>query len=346
MVTVRRLGILLLLFNALGSVSWAQSSDDAKRCAETSNPDLAIHHCTAAIQSGRLSEADLETAFNNRGKAYMRKGDYDRAIQDYDQAIRLKPDYALAFNNRGIAYGRKGDYDRAIQDHDEAIRLKPDDAGVFYNRGITYNDKGDHDRAIQDYDQAIRLKPDYADAFNNRGNAYRRKGDYDRAIQDYDQAIRLEPKSATRLRARGITRFCLMRFAAAQEDFVLALQLDPTDPYSVIWLYLARARNGQDARTDLEKKAAGLKLTDWPGRIIELYLGRASKAVLSAAKDSNPKKDENKRCEAYFFLGEYALLQGNAVDAALLFREAIATGATNNLAYSGAQAELKHLTPE
>ena len=44
------------------------------------------------------------------------KGDYDRAIADFDQAIQLKPDYADAYYNRGIAYHDKGDYDRAIAD--------------------------------------------------------------------------------------------------------------------------------------------------------------------------------------------------------------------------------------
>ena len=54
------------------------------------------------------------------------KGDYDRAIADYDRAIQLKPDYADAYVGRGVAYGEKGDYDRAIADFDRAIQLKPD----------------------------------------------------------------------------------------------------------------------------------------------------------------------------------------------------------------------------
>jgi Flp pilus assembly protein TadD len=47
------------------------------------------------------------------------------------QAIRLRPDYAVAFNDRGFAYLNKGEYDRAISDYNEAIRLKPDDAVAF-----------------------------------------------------------------------------------------------------------------------------------------------------------------------------------------------------------------------
>src|SRR6266480_2481731 len=147
--------------------SWCAGPDTAI------TPDLRISGCTTLIQSGRETQSILAVAFCNRGNAYQDyKGDYDRAIQDYDQAIRLKPDYFQAFNSRGVAYREKGDYDRAIQDYDQVIRLKPDHFRAFNNRGNAYEHKADYDRAIQDYDQAIRLKPDYATAFYNRGYAY------------------------------------------------------------------------------------------------------------------------------------------------------------------------------
>jgi tetratricopeptide (TPR) repeat protein len=64
-------------------------------------------------------------ARNDRGSAYGREGDQDRAIADCSGAIRLYPKYAVAFNNRGPAYHAKGDDDRAIADYNEAIRLAP-----------------------------------------------------------------------------------------------------------------------------------------------------------------------------------------------------------------------------
>ena len=78
---------------------------------------------------------DDAVALTNRGVAYARKGDYDRALADYDKAIRREPKYARAFNDRGALYGRKGDYDRAIADYNEAIRLDPKYARAFCNRG-------------------------------------------------------------------------------------------------------------------------------------------------------------------------------------------------------------------
>ena len=68
------------------------------------------------------------------------KGDFDRAIEDFNKAIDLKPDYAKAYYNRGIAYGDKGDFDRAIEDFNKAIDLNPDYAKAYYSRGIAYGD--------------------------------------------------------------------------------------------------------------------------------------------------------------------------------------------------------------
>lgn len=66
-------------------------------------------------------------------------------------------------NNWGVARRDKGDLEGALQDYGEAIRLKPDDAAAFYNRGNARRDKGELEAALQDYGEAICLKPDLAD---------------------------------------------------------------------------------------------------------------------------------------------------------------------------------------
>ena len=80
---------------------------------------------------GQGTTAALAVAHNNRGNAYATKGDYDRAIQDFDELIKLNPMHAKPFNNRGVAYSRKGEYDLAIGSLDEAIKLNPNYGGAF-----------------------------------------------------------------------------------------------------------------------------------------------------------------------------------------------------------------------
>ena len=75
------------------------------------------------------------------------------------------------YYSRGLAYYCKGDYDRAIEDYNQAIKLNPKDAKTYNNRGRAHYYKGDYDRAIEDYNQAIKLNPEYVIAYNNRGRA-------------------------------------------------------------------------------------------------------------------------------------------------------------------------------
>src|SRR5260221_13541362 len=101
------------------------------------SPDIRLDGCTALINTGEPMPQALVIAYNNRGNAYTTKGEYDRAVQDYDQSIKLDPSYARAFNNRGVAYQKKGEYDRAISDFDEAIKLDPNYASALANRAET-----------------------------------------------------------------------------------------------------------------------------------------------------------------------------------------------------------------
>jgi tetratricopeptide (TPR) repeat protein len=146
-----------------------------------------------------------------RGVAYGKKGDHDRAIAEYNEAIRLDPKLSAAFYNRGTAYLHKGDHDRGIADFDEAIRLEPNDAFLFAARGGAYGLKEQYDRALADYGEAMRLSPKEthlspeidASFLCGRGEVYLGKGDEDRAIADFDEAIRLDPKAASAFFGRG-----------------------------------------------------------------------------------------------------------------------------------------------
>jgi tetratricopeptide (TPR) repeat protein len=118
-------------------------------CAgENATPDLKIKGCTALIQSGKLLGKDLASAHRNRGLAYVKRGDYAGAVADFDEAIRLNPQFSFAYNSRGYAYAMKGDFDRAIADYNEAIRLDPRYGLALLNRGLAYFTKHDYDRAI------------------------------------------------------------------------------------------------------------------------------------------------------------------------------------------------------
>ena len=168
---------------------------------------------------------DYADAYCNRGSAKDDLGDYQGAIADYNQAIKIKPDYALAYNNRGNAKSNLGDYQGAIADYNQAINIKPDYADAYNNRGIAKSDLGDKQGAIADYNQAINIKPDYALAYYNRGIAKKNLGDKQGAIADYNQAINIKPDYALAYNNRGVAKSDLGDNQGAIADYNQAAQL-------------------------------------------------------------------------------------------------------------------------
>ncbi len=120
-----RIFSLIAALAALLALAAPARAGMVEECAQGRGLDLTISGCTAMIRSGQYSGRNLLVAYYNRGLAYHRLGDHARAIEDFDQAIRLDPGLAIPYNDRGAAYRKLGDPARAIKDYDQALRLDP-----------------------------------------------------------------------------------------------------------------------------------------------------------------------------------------------------------------------------
>jgi tetratricopeptide (TPR) repeat protein len=122
--------------------------------------DTKIGTCTALIQSGPERARDSAFAYNNRGEAWFAKGDSDRAIADYSEAIRLDRKNAEYLNNRCWARAIAGrDLLLAVTDCTEASRIARDDANIMDSRGLAYLRLSQLDDAVADYDAALKFNP-------------------------------------------------------------------------------------------------------------------------------------------------------------------------------------------
>ncbi|MBN1364684.1 MAG: tetratricopeptide repeat protein [Syntrophaceae bacterium] len=163
-------------------------------------------------------------AYNNLGLALFAKGKINEAINHYDTAIRLIPD-VLPYYNRGNAYIKLNQYQRAIEDFNNVILLKPDCAAAYYNKGTAYYKINQYQRAIEDFNNVIILQPDYVEAYNNRGLAYGRLANFHRAIADFNKAIRLKSDFIKAYYNRGLAFAELGHYQKAIEDFSKAINL-------------------------------------------------------------------------------------------------------------------------
>ena len=184
--------------------------------------DSAIHNYSEALKL----DSNNAVAYVKRGDTYENKEDYDRAMTDYNQALKLDPKNVDAYNNRGIAFYHKQDYDRAMTDYNQALKLDPKYVDAYYNRGLVYEAKTSYEAAMADFDQTLKLDPDYVNAYTNRGLVFTHRKDYDRAIANYNQALRLDPKNVYAYLNRGETHFAQSNHEAAIADLNQALEIN------------------------------------------------------------------------------------------------------------------------
>ncbi len=157
---------------------------------EKGDYEKAIENYNMAI----LLSPVFSEAYFNRALSYYQLKNFEKSVSDYSKAGELDPKNPIIYNNRGDAYYRKQDYHTAIKDYDKAITLNPEYLKAFYNRGLSYASLEDYEKAVEDFSKVIEIKKDFAEAYHLRGLAYEYNGTLDRAVKDYEEAIKLNPE--------------------------------------------------------------------------------------------------------------------------------------------------------
>jgi tetratricopeptide (TPR) repeat protein len=248
-------GLVAVLAVLLGALTWAHCGmfhDDQTLYRTTlarNSGCWMAHHNLGVLWSkmpGRLNDAiaefeealrlkpDYTEAHNNLGLAWSQlPGRRNDAIAQYKEALRLKPDYVEAHINLGNAWaqlpGRRND---AIAQYKEALRLQPDSAEAHNNLGLVWSQlPGRLNDAIAQYEEALRLKPDSAEVHDNLGVAWAQlPGRLNDAIAQFEEALRLKPGSAPGWHNLGVSWFRLGNFPAAAAAFREEVRLSPHDP--------------------------------------------------------------------------------------------------------------------
>ena len=217
----------------------------------------------------------------------------------------------------------------------------------YYNSGVAKQKAGDLKGAIADYDMAIKLDPNYAAAYNNRGNAKRDLGYNKVAIADYDMAIKLDPNYAKAYINRGEAKWRLGDNQGALLDYQHVIEIkgpkDSASKYSQLRIWIVKARSGkiEEAKKEAKQSVESAPGEEWVDTILQFYAGLIDdQALLAAASSPDPPKDRERKCEAYFYLGEYYLALGDKKLAQECFQKCLDTGVTNFLEYQSAKWEL------
>jgi tetratricopeptide (TPR) repeat protein len=128
-------------------------------------------------------------AYNGRSAEYIRKGTYDMAISDANQAIFLNYKYPLPYFNRGNAYFKKNDFESALKNYSRAIALNPGQAEFYFNQGQAYAKMGQDDKALDSYERAVKVDFHYASAYYNMACIYSEKNEAANSLSCLEKAV-------------------------------------------------------------------------------------------------------------------------------------------------------------
>jgi tetratricopeptide (TPR) repeat protein len=208
-------------------------------------PDGMIKSCTELIEGGHETGRALAAAYNARGRAYLAKGEHDRAVADFSQALKNEPDNVQSLHGRGLARTAKGDLDGAIKDFSDAIWLSPRTAVFYQDRARAYLGKADHARAIADLGEVIKLTPKPAFALRERCYVRAISGrELGQGLDDCEAALRLLKNDAATLERRGLINLRLGYFDKAIADFNAVLKLQAANAAALYGRGVAKKKKG------------------------------------------------------------------------------------------------------
>jgi len=206
----------------------------------------------------------LPFAYNNLGYLYYHwEKDYDKALKEFDTAIKMDSAYYQAWSNRGVVHNNLQNHKEAVKDFSRALRydpdnidglfgranslsalqqfsealpdynrylqLKPDDAKAYMKRGTAYVALNKYDEAFSDLNKCISMTPEDDEAYYWLGLVYYKKNDFNAAIKNLDKAIELNPKKSEMYSWRGLARYNVKQIDDAIADYSTAIQMNPND---------------------------------------------------------------------------------------------------------------------
>ena len=204
--------------------------EDEKRLATLALCYQHLKDFDAAIEAYNKALAikpDYAEAFYNMGVILQEQGKLEETVEAYNKALAIKPDYADAYNNMGLVLQEQGKLEEAVEAYNKALAIKPDYADAYNNMGITLQDQGKLKEAVEAYNKALAIKPDNAEAYNNMGNALKDQCKLEEAIEAYNKALAIKPDNAEAYNNMGNALKDQGKLEEAIEAYNKALAIKP-----------------------------------------------------------------------------------------------------------------------
>ncbi len=172
------------------------------------------------------------------GNVFLEQGKLESAIESYQQALKINPDYAKAYHNLGFVSQLQNNFEAAVEYYQQALNIRPNEAQTHNNLGIVLKKQGQLRSAIESYQQALKFKPDYAEAHYNLGDIFFDQGKLNKAIESYQQALKINPEYGPAYHKLGCLFKVQHNFEAATESYQQALKFLPDSIHTEVYFNL------------------------------------------------------------------------------------------------------------
>ncbi|MBD0346206.1 MAG: tetratricopeptide repeat protein [Coleofasciculus sp. Co-bin14] len=244
-------------------------------------------------------------AWQGKGNSLLELNQYKDALNAYDKAIQIQPDYLKAWMGRSKALDRLQRYEEAINSLDTLLKIQPNHLEAWSDRGNVQIKLQQYSEAIASFDKAVRIKPDYSPAWYKRGLALHNLRQYEEAVKSYDKAVEHKPDSSEAWYQRGNALINLRRYQEAVESYDKAVQFQSN--YYQAWYSRGSAQsNLRQYREAAESFDQAIKFNpddyeSWYGRGWALHqLQRYEEAVTAYNKAVRLRRNSD---QAWYNLG-------------------------------------------
>lgn len=202
-----------------------EATVEYKRAVESIGSGDADAALASFDEMVRLDSRNPET-WRRRGNFHRRsRGDAQKALKDYDEALGLEKEHLDSLQARSGISMERGDYEAAIMDCTSLIRLDSRVRASYLRRAGLYSMQGELEEAVADYSEVIRLLPEDPDAWFLRAGIFARQGDYEKAVSDYGEVLKLLPGDAEAYLQRSLVFRKQGDNEAAESDYSRSLEL-------------------------------------------------------------------------------------------------------------------------
>jgi len=167
------------------------------------------------------------STYHNLGVIEYRKGNYQKAIEYHEQAVKTYPHYPEAYNDMGSCYLKLNDEEKALEMYAKADESSPTYAESRFNAGLIYMKRKDYPNAKRKFEEALKIRPDYIKAKMNLAFTLFYLRNFDEAISLMRDLVSLDPNNATHHYNLGAMLKANGQFDEAKKEFEKSLSLDP-----------------------------------------------------------------------------------------------------------------------